>query len=197
MEGPDGLGRWAPGLVLLRRRRGGDLQPRCRRGRRARRAARPAGHGIRPARGRAAGHRALRDARAACRVLPAGPVADPRPGTRLGGLSARRRGDHSAGGGGRRVGADRARRPARDPRRLDHARGRAGALRLRDRTAVDARAARLPDGHRRDRHRRAAPEALRVLSRRGELAAGGARLRRRDSTRPTRPRSRSASRRSR
>ena len=59
--------------------RGGGPAPRRRRGRRPRRAARAPGHGVRRARRRAAGHRALRDARAARRVLPAGPVADPRP----------------------------------------------------------------------------------------------------------------------
>src|SRR3954453_15914905 len=41
----------------------------------------------------------------------------------------------------------RARRPSRAARRDHHARRRPGSVRLLDRSAVDARARRLPDGH--------------------------------------------------
>ena len=171
VEGRGGLGRGRRGLhwcdaavarVAARRRRG--RRPRC--------TARPAGHGLRRARGRAGGHRALRDARAARRVLPVGPVADPRAGTGLGGLPARRRGNRPARGRRRHVGADRAGRDARHPRRGNHVRRRPGAVRVRHRTAVDARAPRLPDGYRRDGHRRAASQALRVLGRDRDFLRG-------------------------
>ena len=177
VERPDGLGRWAPGLVLLRHRRGADLRRDVVAGVVLAALLVPQGMayaqlaGLPPVTGLYATLVPLvvYFLLGPSRILVLGPDSAV--------VSARRRGDHPAGGGRGRVGADRARRPARDPRRFDHARGRAGALRLRDRTAVDARAPWLPHGHRRDRHRRAAPEALRVLGRRGELPPGGARLR--------------------
>ena len=151
--------------------------PRRRRGGRPRRTARPSGDGLCAARRRTAGHRALRDAHPARRVLPVGPVADPRPRTRLGGVAARRRGDHSAGRARRCV--DRI-ALAGMLAILVGAIMLAGGHRavwLRHRAAVDAGAPRLPDGHCRDGGGGAAPEALRILDRLGELPAGSARLR--------------------
>ena len=110
VERPDGLGRWVPGLALLRRRRGADLRRDVVAGVVLAALLVPQGMayaelaGVPPVTGLYA------------TLVPLvvyfllGPVADPRPRPRLGGLSARRRGDHPARGGRRRVGADRARR---------------------------------------------------------------------------------------
>ena len=71
VDGPEGLGRWVPGLALLRRHRGAALRRDVVAGVVLAALLVPQGMAYAELAGRAAGHRALRDARAAARVLPA------------------------------------------------------------------------------------------------------------------------------
>ena len=144
-EGPEGLGRWLPGLALLRRHRGAALRRDVVAGVVLAALLVPQGMayaelaGLPPVTGLYATLVPLvvYFLLGPSRILVLGPDSAV--------CSARRRGDHPArrGRATRRSGS-RSRACSRSIVGRDHVRGRPGAVRLRHRAAVDAGAARLP-----------------------------------------------------
>ena len=118
-------------------------------------------------------------------LRPHGSVQDPRARSRLVTRPLDLRRHHPARGGGRRPGdRHRPRRDAGDPRGPDRDRSRCRQARIRGRPAVERGPGRLHERPGHHHHRRAAPQAVRLLHGRRRLRGRGAGVR--DELRPAR-----------
>ncbi len=162
-------------------RRGALVRPwlaaqRPRRGLGARRDPRAPGHGLRRARRPASGHRPLHVDRVPRGLRDLRPVARAGPRSRLLGVAADLRRDHTAPGDERPGKRDRAGGDAGPAGRSHRDRPRARQARVRRRPAVERGAGRLHERPRDHHHRGAAAEAVRLLHRRRRLRRRAARV---------------------
>ena len=168
--------RWVPGARVARTYRARLVAARPRRGHRAGRDPRAAGDGVRRARRRAGGVRALHDDRLPGRLRGLRAVARARARPGLVGVAADLRRDRPARGARRRADPRRARRHARPARRPHRDRDGAGPARVRRRSAVERGPGRLHERPRHHDHRGAAAEAVRLLDRRDVVRRRGRRV---------------------